>query len=311
MLQLTQTAQRRLQDYLADLRQTLEGYRTIDAAEIERDVLEHIETSLTDAPPPVDAPALGAVLTQLGRPEQWVPADEVPRLRTRARRVLLRGRDGAIGWAQRVWGGPEYYRLAYLTLTTLALAIACFPVRDGEGIAVASLLASFCCARATLTAAADQLPAAQKWLVYPTLLAVYVPVLAILVAGAFVAPVVLALMIEEESRKHLNAAWLDPWSQLPMWVPVLYFTPLIAGFWFFCAGLVGWRMPGLVRGAFFPFANRFTGRRGFWIALLALLILVASLVASSRLVLYPGEMLRSPESPRSAWNAQSRSFPDL
>ena len=67
---------RRLRDgYLRRLRRSLAACPSVDRQEVERDVREHIEMELADAPEPVSRRALERVLEQLGNPAQWVTAE--------------------------------------------------------------------------------------------------------------------------------------------------------------------------------------------------------------------------------------------
>jgi hypothetical protein len=77
MIELTSPAQKHLDSYLGELRTTLAGCRSVDSFDVERDVMEHIEKSLSEAATPVDLSALSDVLERLGSPSQWIPEEEL------------------------------------------------------------------------------------------------------------------------------------------------------------------------------------------------------------------------------------------
>ena len=100
MVALTSDARGYLDSYMRQVKATLRRNPSIDADDVERDVLGHIEAELSDAVEPVTAASLRPILDRLGSPNQWVPIDDLPFWR----QVLTRLRSG-----------PEDWRLAYLT----------------------------------------------------------------------------------------------------------------------------------------------------------------------------------------------------
>ncbi len=71
MIELTQTAQTSLDKYLHQARAYLKGTKSVDAAEVEQNITEHIENELSNAAEPVSADDLETVLQKLGSPRQW------------------------------------------------------------------------------------------------------------------------------------------------------------------------------------------------------------------------------------------------
>ena len=145
MGELTDVARQCLDDYLADVRSSLRQCPSVDAADVERDVVEHIQHALSGTERPVDTPELRDVLRRLGSPSQWVPQEELSRLQ----RALLALRTG-----------PEDLRLGYLAFGLLAgtlLAAACLNQNLGFAgmlpFLVLGLAANFLLARASLSAA--------------------------------------------------------------------------------------------------------------------------------------------------------------
>ena len=157
MKTFTEDARKHLDKYLQQIRIYLQGCQSVDADEVERDVMEHIEEALEGAEEPVSFNALDAVLKRLGHPSQWVPIEELPWWR----RMTFRLRTG-----------PEDWRLAYLSIGILVLGIL-----FGRLFFLA-ILASFCVSRAALSMVEDPNElGAQKWLIYPSLILVYISLL--------------------------------------------------------------------------------------------------------------------------------------
>jgi hypothetical protein len=233
----------------------------VDSSDVERDVTEHIEKSLAEAPTPVDSPALRAVLDQLGSPSQWIPEEDLSwrrRLRLGTRRVL-----------NRLWSGPEDFRLAYLSIGLFALAILLFTAIASPAWGLICVGFSFLFARAALAAeSASQDLGAQRWLLYPVLILVYLP-LALLLLLWTVAVTPLVDLAQEE---------VEPLGRIPFEMLAIHFAASFTALWWLVLGLVLWRWPRLVRNTFYPFANGFGGRHSVALGLVGLLILVVAVV---------------------------------
>jgi hypothetical protein len=78
MVDLSQEAQSHLERYLRQIKTALRGHPSIDADEVERDVLGHIDAELSGQREPIAANRLLQVLDRLGTPNQWVPVDDHP-----------------------------------------------------------------------------------------------------------------------------------------------------------------------------------------------------------------------------------------
>ncbi|MBL7154251.1 MAG: hypothetical protein ISS79_11085, partial [Phycisphaerae bacterium] len=169
MVELTGNAQKSLDHYLHQARAYLKGAKSVDAAEVEQNITEHIENELTGAAEPVSAEDLETVLEKLGSPQQWVPEEELPWWR----KMMLR-----------VQTGPEDWRLAYISFGLFVLGVLLLPA------GVVLIAAGFIAARAALSVVGDAtLLKAQKWLLYPSLITVYLGLL-----GAFLALPLLVLV---------------------------------------------------------------------------------------------------------------------
>jgi hypothetical protein len=154
---MTPDARRRLEEYLEEVRDCLAGCQAVDPEDIKRDVADHIEREIQVLQErnavPINREGLESILSSLGDPAQWCPSQVVAWWR----RALLR-----------LHRGPNDWRLAYLSLGALLIGLALWPV--------AGVVASFILARAALAMEPDVSRfRAQRWLIYPGLICVYVP----------------------------------------------------------------------------------------------------------------------------------------
>lgn len=149
MIDLTPDAKRKFDEYLQRMRVSLRGSRSVEADEVEQNVIEHVDLALAEAPSPVGTERLGTVLEQLGPPERWLPDDERP--------IWRRAMDKVIA-------GPEDWRLAWASFGLLLLAIITMPVGG-----VMLLLPGFVLSRAyvALMEERGEPMGARKWLVLP------------------------------------------------------------------------------------------------------------------------------------------------
>jgi hypothetical protein len=167
---LTLEAQHRLDRYLQEVRLLLRGAAGVDAAEVEHDVREHIETELGAAADPVTAEELENVLRRLGSPTQWVGDEEVPAWRRALARLYL----------------GEDWRLAYLCFGISVLgAVLLFA---GSPIALVLFGAGFLLARAAVSLAEERGEelGPRRWLVLLPIAVVVVPVLLVVLVGPFI-----------------------------------------------------------------------------------------------------------------------------
>ena len=167
MIELTPEANTRFEEYLQRMRSALRGTTsTIETAEVEQSVREHVDIALAGAGGPVGVDRLGEVLEQLGPPDRWITDDE----RSWWRRL-----------AQRISTGPEDWRLSYLAFATFVLGLVTLPI----GIGVFIIFAGFFLSRATveLLEAREEPLGARRWLVLPAIWTILLPVC----AGALIA----------------------------------------------------------------------------------------------------------------------------
>jgi serine/threonine protein kinase len=181
--------------FLNDLGQAVPGRPSVDPPEAAKDVRKPIDAPLAEHTAPGEAPVVKEVPQKLDSPGRWAHfTQQILRL------------------CRRLAGGPESYRLAYLSLLVLSGAWLLMPRgRLDETVQgpVAATLVSFILARAALSLfGAHRLTGGQKWLLYPALVAVYLPVTAILLLGPVALCGLLAIKADDElkhERESLNS----------------------------------------------------------------------------------------------------------
>ena len=248
MVVLSPDAQGHLDHFLKQIRAALSGQPSIDVGEIERDVLGHIDAELSGAAEPVPAHRLLAVLDRLGEPSEWVPQGESS---WRRPFTALQSRPGD-------------WRLASVAFGSLLLVLILMvgPVMLWPLPLVLPAI-GFVSARVTvglLDERGEEL-GMRKWLVFPPLLVVYVPVLVAL-AGGPALPLANFLNDDPGARSRL-AAFVDasPWIAVPGAVA------LVLGCWWTLLGVVAVQLTSSVRAVFRPFANRYDRRHATRLAL--------------------------------------------
>ena len=129
---------------------------------------------------------------------------------------------------------------------------------------------SFLFARAALAIDSDhQRLGAQRWLLYPVLILIYLPLaLALLLWTVGFMPLLADLLHKD----------VETLGRFPSPVLAVHLTVTFTALWWFLLGLVLWRRPGLVRNTFYPFTNGFRGGHGLMFGAFGFLILVGALV---------------------------------
>jgi HPt (histidine-containing phosphotransfer) domain-containing protein len=248
MVELTDAARHCLDEYLAEVRSSLRHCPSVDLAEIERDVVDHIQHALSGSAEAIDAPELQGVLKKLGSPAQWVPQEELSQLQ----RCVAALRSG-----------PEDLRLGYLALALVAgtlFASACLNPVLGAGRTLPFLLlgiaASFIFARASLSAAGGVGPA-ERWLIYPSLIAVYVPMTALLLLWPVAAAIVTEVFLREAGRPEDVGYWTHIY---PTGAIATFSLVTIGTLWLSLLSFIAWRWPAVLRDGYAPFAAGFRRR---------------------------------------------------
>lgn len=199
MTEFTPTAEARLHDYLAQVRQALYAHPDVSPDEVEADVREHIATEFVRLSRPVTLSELETVLTRLGPPTQWAHAGATsqvpPRIEPFDWRAFAAGvRRRVLGVFNTLWKGPEDWRLAYLTFGLTLLA----PFTLGVSLVVAWFFGR---AAVELAKEKGEPLGARRWLVYPAILAVCLPLL----LGLAFAPAVVAVKVADETVERAQA----------------------------------------------------------------------------------------------------------
>ncbi len=267
MIELTDAARRCLDNYLAELRSSLRHCPSVDVADVERDVVEHIEHALSGALVAVDAAELRGVLRGLGSPSRWVPPEELSWFK----RALLTLRSG-----------PEDLRLGYLACGLLAitlLAAACLNRMLGFAgmlpFLMLGIAASFIFARASLSVAAD-LSETERWLIYPSLIIVYVPVTVVLLLWPLPSAIIAEVVVTDPGGPREIIEWT---RQYPLGTITAFTLVTLGSLWWAFLGFVAWRWPEVVRDCYAPFAGRFRRHRAFLILSVACFLIFVSSVA--------------------------------
>jgi len=267
MGELTDAARRCLDLYLAEVRSSLRHCPSVDVAEVERDVVEHIQHALSGNLAAVDAAELRGVLRSLGSPSQWVPQEDLSRFQ----RALLALKSG-----------PEDLRLGYLAfglLTGTLLAAACLNLMLGFGgmvpFLVLGLAVNFLLARASLSAAECPAPA-ERWLIYPSLIVVYVPVTAVMLFWPLAIAITAELILTDPGFSRETFEWS---RQFPAGTITAFTFATLGSLWWAFLGFVAWRWPEVVRDCYSPFAARFRRRRSSLILSVACLLVFLACMA--------------------------------
>jgi len=181
MVTLTDDVRTAYEDYVRKVRAYLTSAGTANPDDVLADLREHVDQELKAAGEPVSRQAMQAILDRLGSPQQWISTEEL----SWWRKTLLRVRTGPDGW-----------RLAYASFGVLLLGILLGWVFSdtwrGEHEFNRTIMTvftglSFILSRAAVAAAGRTLGSAQKWLVYPSLVIVYVFLAAAIIIWAPIA----------------------------------------------------------------------------------------------------------------------------
>lgn len=196
MTAFTPAAESRLLDYLAQVRQALFAHPDVSPDDVEADVREHIDTEFTALSRPVTLGELEVILDRLGPPTQWAAAGAASQLPPRVEPFDWKGLAAAVrrrvlGVFATLWRGPDDWRLPYLTFILTLLA----PFTLGI-----SLLVAYFFGRAAIELAKEkgQPLGARRWLVYPAILAIVVP---LLLAVVFTPPAVVGRVAAEVTHE--------------------------------------------------------------------------------------------------------------
>jgi hypothetical protein len=293
MTTFTPEAEARLDEYLGQVRAALARDPEVSPDEIEADVREHIDAEFRSAVRPVTLTELEAVLVRLGPPETWATAAGgrsakdavVGDLTAFGRWLRLRVR----GVLDALWRGPEDWRLAYLTFGLFCLGVLTVPIAVGALF----LAASYLLGRAAIELAKDKgVPlGARRWLVYPPMLLVSVPLFLAVMFWPVVAGQAAAFGVQDlkqtlhyadmakrgvqfstppsageiEQARRVLAAIPGP----PDWaggVAAVFTLVGALSLWWTVAGVVMWAFPKWPPAVFHPLLDGYDGGHGLRLA---------------------------------------------
>jgi hypothetical protein len=166
----TAAAAARLDSYLGQVRAAVAAAPDLDADDIAADIREHVAAEFRGHTRPVSLAELERVLVALGPPTGWAPVPAARPVGFRPWDVVSAARRRLLGVVGVLLNGPDDWRLAYLCLLLTVLAIPSF----GLLLVPAYLLAR---AAVALAEQRDEPLAARRWLVYPPVVLVSLPVL--------------------------------------------------------------------------------------------------------------------------------------
>jgi uncharacterized protein (TIGR03435 family) len=260
MVAFSPDAQGHLNDYLRQLKAALAGQPSVDAGEVERDVLSHIDAELSGEPEPVAAHRLLKVLDRLGEPQEWVPQDQPSWQRPFA---ALQSR-------------PNDWRLSLLAFGSLALA---FILMLGSVMLWPMPLVlgalSFITARIAvgLMDSGGEAVGLRLWLLAPPLLLVYVPLFVVLAGGPALS---LGNFLDQDAAARTRLADFASGSSP---VAVTGAIALVLGCWWALLGLLSIQFMSAIRAVFRPFANGFGRRHATRLALAGVVLAVVGIAA--------------------------------
>jgi len=251
MITLSESAEKSLHDYLRQARTYLRGSKFVDAKEVEQNITEHIENELEGTAEPVSRDVLDAVLKRLGSPQQWVPMEELP-------------------WWWRMRTGPEDWRLAYISL---ALLVAGFLTLPYAPAGIVLILAGFLTSRAAISEAGDiDKLKAQKWLLYPSLIVVYLFVLLVLLAW----PVGLLFSSAEGYEREFRESYYRFSNETDYWVMAVSVILAGLGLWWSILAAAVLKPRKLLRILFAPFAEKVRSKWAIRLLLIGLALMILS-----------------------------------
>ena len=258
MINLSDSAKKCLDKYLQQVRTYLRGCKTVDADEVERNVIEHIESEFEGATAAVSFEELDVILQKLGSPQQWIPEEELPWWR----KIIFKLRSG-----------PEDWRLAYVSFGLLIFGCLLpwmFPVL---------ILASFIVSRAALAATDYRLDKGQKWLLYPSLIIVYFFLAAAILLIPLGALVPVGYEFEDEIRESYRIA-----DDTTYWVLVSSAFGMLTGLWWVLCSVILLIRPSLLKTIFRPLADGFTRKWAIRLLIYGFVIIALSLLVWLRMI---------------------------
>ena len=234
MINLTDNAKKHLDNYLQQVRTCLKDCPTVDADEVEQNIKEHIESELQGSLEPVSFDAL----------------DD----------ILLFADSAAL----------ETMKLAYLSFGLLVVGFMLSRL-----LLPLLILASFIVSRAALSANNYRIEVkAQKWLIYPSLIIVYLVLLCF-----FLGLPLLGLIPLAYDWEHTIRATYKIGDDTPYWLAACSVFVALIGLWWLIHGVVFLARPNIPKVLFRPFADGFNRRWALVLLCVGFALLVFSLAS--------------------------------
>jgi hypothetical protein len=264
MINLSGEARSHLDKYLRKMRNYLKDCSSVDAGEVEQNIRDHIENEVQSIGETVSFEELDAVLKKLGSPEKWVPEEDF----SWWRKIVLRLRSG-----------PEDWRLAYISFGLLVLGLLI-----GHNAFVIFVPASFVISRCVLSVGGDhKVLKSQKWLIYPSLIVVYLFVIFCLLAWPI--PLLFELAKECEDLKIDMFPW-NTTDETVYWSIGIILIAAVTCLWWLILALIYNKIAHIFQVLFRPFAEKIKRRLINWFIGLSLGLLIICLVAMILTITY-------------------------
>jgi len=236
ILKLSLNAQKSLDDYINQVKAYLKGVKSVDAEEIVQNINEHIENELAGSAEPVGPETLDEVLKKLGSPQQWVPEEEL----SWWKKFVLRIRTG-----------PEDWRLAYISFGLFIIGFILPPTF------LLLVPASYIVSRAALSLSDYNIQVkAQKWLIYPSLIVVNIPIFLILLFWPLIISINLGYGLEHSVRQ----SFYQFQENLIYWIMAYSFIISSLGLWWLIFSTVLMRKKNIRKMICLPFTGIITSK---------------------------------------------------
>lgn len=229
---LSREAWDQLNRYLDEMRASMPASTPADLADIEQDIRAHIDAELDDRAAPVSVDELDKVLQRLGSPRQWA------------------GETSAPPPLPSSFGGSVEDRLAYATAGSMVVFLIVPPL----------LVLSWLLARWTLARIEERGEAlgARQWLLYPPIVLITAPLAVIGLLWAFAPFAGLGGAIYNQPELLRSPA-----GDIVGAVAVALCG--LGVYWIFLGAALAFG-DRLVRLLFYPFAEGFRRRHGWWLS---------------------------------------------
>jgi len=228
MTTLSSEARHRLDQYLEEMRASMPASTPTEMAEIEQDIRDHVDADLSNHVAPASKDELERILERLGDPRQW-STDTAP-----TGHAPMSSNVGFENW------------LAYVSAGSMLLFMAAPPL----------LLVSWLLARWTLQRIEErgEKLGARRWLLYPPILVVIVPLTVITLLWAFAPFGELGATLFAPQRFSSSAARTAG--------TVMVALAGLGAYWIGLGAIVGFG-DRLVRFLLYPFAQGFRRQHGW------------------------------------------------